>query len=81
MVNKDSKNREGDTYYYTKQVMLLDILIILKASQVGYSIDYIFLQERHIVFKPFKEAVYIGFVGGLRLDYITLGLYPFVLSR
>ena len=43
MVNKDSKDRERDTYYYIRRVMFLDILIIPKASRVSYNIDYILL--------------------------------------
>ena len=61
--------------------MLFNTLIILKALRVSYNIDYIFLQRRHIILKPLEEAVHIGFVGGLRLNYTTLGLYPLIPPR
>jgi hypothetical protein len=61
--------------------MLLNIPIIPKAPQTGYSIGYIFLQGGYILFKPLEKAVHIGFVRGVELDCLTLGLYLLVLSR
>jgi len=81
MINKDSKDRERNTYYYIRQVILLDTLIILKASRVSYNVDHIFPQKRYIIFKPFEKAMHVGFAGSSRLNCTTLGLHPLVPPR
>ena len=80
-VNKNSKNREGDTYHYIRQVMLLNISIIPKAPRVSYSANHILPQKRHIVLKPLKKAIHTGFIGSSRLNYTTLDLYPLISPR